>query len=301
MSKKSNSPDSIFGLKSFYMKASKTSLLALTVLLMLFACHKEHSSEGGKETKTNSLPTNYPFATGYCDGISLGIPIVDTSHYLPVTTEPLPDSLLLDMPAAGNQGSQGSCSAWATVYGAGTYHMHLTTGKPYSDTGNLSPKFTYNQITKGDCRCTSILDNLYLLKTQGASTLQVMPYDAGECSIQPDSLQITRAEPYKIQGWQKVDLHNLTLIKRIVFEKKPVLFAITIDDGFHHLATPYVWKNRAGAVGQPHAMVIAGYDDDKKAFRIMNSWSTAWGDKGFAWIDYEFFLTNVLKGGYVVL
>lgn len=48
-------------------------------------------------------------------------------------------------------------------------------------------------------------------------------------------------------------------------------------------------------------MIITGFDDSKNAFRIMNSWSAAWGDKGFGWIDYGFFLQNVIEGGYVVI
>jgi C1A family cysteine protease len=283
------------------MKAPQYSLLISFLFVLLFGCYKEHSYEDGKVRKIDSLPADYPYATGYCDGISLGVEIVDTTNYLPESRETLPVSFLLEMPAAGNQGGQGSCAAWATVYGAGTYYVHTITGKPYSDTGNLSPKFTYNQITKGDCRCTSILDHLYLLKTQGASSLQAMPYDDSECSIQPDADQKARAEPFRIQGWQKIDLHNVALIKRAVFEKKAVLFAITVDDGFQNLSTPFIWKDRVGSIGQPHALVIAGYDDTKKAFRIMNSWSTAWGENGFAWIDYDFFLKNVLEGGYIVI
>lgn len=279
-------------------------LVAISFLVALLpGCYKEYSDEGNaaKEVKTDSLPFDYPFATGYCDGVSLGVPIVDTTKYLPDTTTVVPASVLLDMPVAGNQGGQGSCAAWATIYAVGTYYVHLTTGKPYSDTGNLSPKFTYNQITKGDCRCTSIIDNLYLLKTQGACSLQAMPYDPGECFNQPDSLQIEKAATYKIQGWQKVNLHNLSLIKRAVFEKKPVLFAIAVDAGFERIKAPYIWKSRTGTTGQSHALVITGYDDTKHAFRFMNSWSAAWGDAGSAWIDYDFFLANVIEGGYIAI
>lgn len=278
-------------------------LLAIGLpLLVMLCCRKEYSKKGNEPLLTDTLPADYPFATGYCEdgGSSLGISIVDTSNYIPSDNTILPASLLLEMPVPGNQGSQGSCTAWATVYGVGSYYMHLTTGKPYSDTGNLSPKFTYNQIAKGNCTCTSFLDNLYLLKTQGASSLAAMPYSPDECLIQPDSLQKTKAESYKINGWQKVDLHNLTLIKKAVTEKKPVLFAIRIDDGFNTTSAPYIWKERVGVTGGGHALIISGFDDSKNAFRIMNSWSTAWGDKGFAWIDYDFFLKNVIEGGYIV-
>jgi C1A family cysteine protease len=278
-------------------------LIVSLLLLTFFACRKELSNEDNKQVNSGTLPSDYPFATGYCEGggTSLGITISDTDYYIPANTSFLPASLLLNMPTPGNQGSQGSCTAWATVYGLGSYYQNQMTGRPYSDTANLSPKFTYNQIAKGSCGCTSLLDNLYLLKTQGASSLNSMPYNPSECSKQPDSLQRKLAELYKIKGWQKVDLHNLTTIKQAIVERKPVLFAIRVDEGFSSISSPYIWKARAGALRDGHALIIVGYDDSKKAFRIMNSWSTAWGDGGFAWIDYDFFLKNVIEGGYIVI
>src|SRR6185437_6612868 len=278
------------------MRAKNLSFVGL-LLLILFACTKEYSSGDIKQVKTDTLPNNYPFSNGFCDGETLGISITDTNNYLPEASSALPASFLLDMPVAGNQGSQGSCTAWATVYGVGSFYAHLKSGKPYNDTENLSPKFTYNQIAKGNCTCTSFIDNLYLLKTQGSCSLSVMPYDPSECSKQPDSLQKNNAEIHKITDWKKVDLHDVTLIKQAIFEKKPVLFAINIDDGFHKIAAPYIWQARVGSTGEPHAMILVGYDDDRQAFRIMNSWSTAWGDKGFAWINYDFFIKNVLGNG----
>lgn len=190
--------------------STRILLLVGLLLVIFFACRKEYSSGDTKQVKTDTLSKDYPFATGYCDGVTLGISIADTNNYLPSTSTALPASILLDMPIPGNQGSQGSCTAWATVYGVGSYYIHLKTGKPYNDTGNLSPKFTYNQITKGNCTCTSFIDNLYLLKAQGACSLGTMPYDPSECLRQPDNLQKANAEIYKISDWRKVDLHNIT-------------------------------------------------------------------------------------------
>lgn len=53
-----------------------------------------------------------------------------------------------------------------------------------------------------------------------------------------------------------------------------------------------------------HAIVAVGYDDDMKvkntrcnketkgALLIRNSWGTAWGDKGYGWIPYDYILTG---------
>jgi C1A family cysteine protease len=276
-------------------------------LLFVSACQKEITPVGsesptGETEKVDTLPHNYPFANGYCNnGTSLGISIVDTAIYSPDSASALPNSLILDMPAPRNQGSQKSCTAWATVYAAGSYYHHIASGKPYSDTTSLNPAFTYNQITLGNCGCTPFLDHLYLLKTQGACSFVDMGYSDTDCTMQPDSGQRKRAENYKINGWQKVNLHNPTIIKRAIFEKRPVLFAITTDEGFRHLVAPYIWKKSSGSVGETHAMLVVGYDDTKKAFRIMNSWSAGWADKGFAWIDYDYFVANVLERGYIII
>ena len=272
-------------------------------VILNISCRKEYSSEGkiNHETViTDSLPVNYPFATGLCDQVTLNIPIGEIPDYIPDTSSSLKDSLLLDMPASGNQGSQGSCAAWAVVYGLGSFYVHSNTGKAYSDTGNLSPKFTYNQIAKGNCGCTSLIDNLYLLRQEGAASLGVMPYDPNECSLQPDSIQLQIALGARIPAFARVDMHNLALIKRALSANKPVVFAITVDDGFKHLASPYIWSTHSGTTGEGHAMVVIGYNDSLGGFRVLNSWSTAWADHGMAWIDYGFFQNNALPDGFVV-
>src|SRR5262249_14337556 len=39
-----------------------------------------------------------------------------------------------------------------------------------------------------------------------------------------------------------------------------------------------------------HAVVMAGYDDDKQAFYVRNSWGYDWGDRGYVWIGYQSFI-----------
>ncbi|MEO6587812.1 MAG: C1 family peptidase [Pyrinomonadaceae bacterium] len=35
-----------------------------------------------------------------------------------------------------------------------------------------------------------------------------------------------------------------------------------------------------------HAVLLIGWDDEKQAWRVKNSWGEEWGEKGFAWIKY---------------
>ena len=195
----------------------------------------------------DSLPVNYPFATGACDAVTLGINPGEILSYSPDTSPSLAASVMLDMPASGNQGSQGSCAAWAVVYGLGSYYVHSTTGKGYNDTGNLSPKFTYDQIAKGDCGCSSPDRSSLPAPAGRRPSLGLMPYDPTDCSLQPDSLQFHDALNYRINGFESVDLHNLSLIKRALSAKKPIVFAITIDDGFKRLDSPFIWNAHLGS------------------------------------------------------
>jgi len=239
--------------------------------------------------------------TSCCDTAVSPIPVVDTGNYYTPAVEPLPPAVLLDMPVPGDQGGEPSCGTWATIYGAGSYYMHLITGKPYSDSENLSPAFIYNQLPKGRYGITALIDNFKLFKIKGACSLKRMPYNANDCSTQPDSAQRLDAANYKIKDWEKIDCHNLIALKRAVFKKKPVIFSMTTDEGFDKITAPFTWKERCGRLEQLHSMVICGYDDSRNAFLVMNSWGTSWGDKGFIWIDYQFFLKNASMEGYILI
>jgi hypothetical protein len=60
----------------------------------------------------------------------------------------------------------------------------------------------------------------------------------------------------------------------------------------------FVWREAKGAEKGGHAMLVVGYDDSKKAFKLLNSWGTNWGDHGYTWVDYEFF-RHVVTEAYV--
>ena len=49
-----------------------------------------------------------------------------------------------------------------------------------------------------------------------------------------------------------------------------------------------------------HSMAIVGYDDEKKVFIIRNSWSDRWGDKGYFYIDYEYFINRDSIFGFFI-
>lgn len=61
--------------------------------------------------------------------------------------------------------------------------------------------------------------------------------------------------------------------------------------------TPY--KPKRGEFGvYSHAMTVVGWDDEKDAFLIKNSWGTRFGNSGFFWVDKQWFLENAFDLTY---
>ena len=47
-----------------------------------------------------------------------------------------------------------------------------------------------------------------------------------------------------------------------------------------------------------HAVCIVGYDDNKGTFKVRNSWSEKWGDKGYCYFPYKYILNPNLASDF---
>jgi C1A family cysteine protease len=50
-----------------------------------------------------------------------------------------------------------------------------------------------------------------------------------------------------------------------------------------------------------HAILIVGWDDARRAWRVRNSWGPAWGDHGYFWLDYDYLLNPELSSDFTVI
>jgi len=46
-------------------------------------------------------------------------------------------------------------------------------------------------------------------------------------------------------------------------------------------------EDPASAIAGGHAILVCGFSEKRKAFRLINSWSTNWGESGRAWIHFD--------------
>jgi len=234
---------------------------------------------------------------------------------------PLSHDLSSMFPPVKSQGSQGSCVSWAAGYYIKSYQEKLEKNWNFSSLDNLashvmSPAFIYNYHHKGDSSCKNKGMTLYsaanILKEKGIAKWLEMPYDQKVCSVGPDDSVLEKAKANKIDSFKRTHISNF---KTFLASNIPILIGVDVYSNFQscfkhskcmkeYTAAGSVLKSVQGSTNGGHAIVVVGYSDTKKAYKIINSWGTYWGDNGFLWISYQVF-SKILKRhgstGYILV
>ncbi len=217
------------------------------------------------------------------------------------TKNPLPESvsLLKFAPDRQNQGKQGSCVAWSSVYAARTIVEAASTNQSGNSTA-FSPAFVYNQIGLEGCQGAYIQNAMEFMSNKGVVAYNDFPYDDQDCSRQPNSMLTNKASQNKLHGFTRltdgegVDGINVRAVKEHLAKDAPVVIGMMVGGTFMQgMMGKEMWapsdedRSQMGFGG--HAMCVIGYDDRKQAFQIMNSWGPEWGNNGVAWVRYADF------------
>lgn len=191
-------------------------------------------------------------------------------------------------PRPGSQGMQNSCVAWASTYAIKSFQEQAEIGGAFMSGSLLfSPSFVYNQINGGRDEGSSLVDAATLLKNIGAVTMDVMPVST-DYRKKPSQDQIAKAAPFKISSFSMIKPNDIAAMKSYLRQGHPILIGAEVYENFEDYRGG-VYAKTTGKLLGGHAMTILGFDDSKKAFRLINSWGTNWGDNGYAWIDYDLF------------
>jgi len=217
------------------------------------------------------------------------------------TKNPLPESvsLLRFAPDRQNQGKQGSCVAWSSVYAARSIVEAASTGQEGNNTA-FSPAFVYNQIGLEDCQGSYIQRAMEFMTNKGVVPYNAFPYDDQDCTRQPGSSLWNQAAQNKMHGFTRLtesaDVNgiNIRAVKEHLAKDAPVVIGMMVGGTFmQDMMGKELWspseedRSQMGFGG--HAMCVIGYDDRRQAFQIMNSWGPEWGKNGIAWVRYADF------------
>jgi hypothetical protein len=130
---------------------------------------------------------------------------------------------------------------------------------------------------------------------------KLCPYDISKFTVKPDEEAIKNATLHQIK-YLAVD-QSLDGIKSCIVEGFPVTIGIQVFESFmsEDVAktgdVPMPDVDNEQCVGG-HCLTLVGFDDVSKKFLIQNSWGTAWGDKGFCTIPYDYILNTTLASDF---
>jgi hypothetical protein len=111
----------------------------------------------------------------------------------------------------------------------------------------------------------------------------------------PPSNLNTSAAKYKIKTYAQVCSFTdkgrkgkVEELKRAIYKEGVVLTAVLVCSNFLSVKLPdYVIPLPSGRMLGGHAVALVGYSDARQAFLLRNSWGEGWGNKGYAWLPYE--------------
>lgn len=130
---------------------------------------------------------------------------------------------------------------------------------------------------------------LKVVHNEGACPDSMLPYSRlVDCLSFPaitDAMKAA-ADPYKAKAYAR--LYSIDEIKTALHNGKMVLGGLLVTDSFMFYDGNGVIPVPQGRIYGGHAIVICGYDDERKALRGLNSWGEGWGDNGFFWLSYDF-------------
>jgi len=222
-------------------------------------------------------------------------------------------SLASDLPTIMDQGHTGSCVGWSTAYycysTAIARQRQLTPEQRKDPRFLFSPSFIWHPFNKGDPeQGMGIYQGFDVLSKQGCATLTDMPWDEKHIDTQPDEAMKAHAKRYRAR--QTVMLFrkgvtgqeaNTEKLRNWLWEaKQPFVVGIPVYEEFSFVShdADFVYKptDKKGVLRGGHAVCIVGYDEDKHAFQMVNSWSDAWANKGLIWLDEDFLTQNAIEG-----
>ena len=215
-----------------------------------------------------------------------------------------------NLPPILNQGSQGSCVAWATAYYYKSYQEWEEHGWDIDDPMHqFSPSFVYNHINGGTDEGSNFSDALKLLCDHGCVSLVSMPYDENDYLLLPQEYNYFLGLQYRCDEFYYFDLFDgdLTNLKNHISNGHVAVMGIWIYNNFDNINN----YNNIYCINDVdslnlrggHAVTVCGYDDNLitadgvGAVKIANSWGTDWGSDGYCWISYSAIQNDTISQG----
>jgi hypothetical protein len=233
----------------------------------------------------------------------------------------LPSSFSLEKyvpPILEQEGS--TCLGYASLY----YGLSIMYNKKFNITSNVEkfaysfdPYFLYTLLNKSaNCEEGMNFEEAFELQSKiGAKKMFYPSFLDCDSYISEEKLNRVKnySTPYIIKNYYSTDPENINFIsnvKKAIFAGFPVMVGVELTKSFdpfnakkniYGVKKDGIWKPKPNEKPNGgHAMCVIGYDNLKfgGCFKLANSWSTEYGEKGFVYIKYADFKKSV-KEAYI--
>jgi Papain family cysteine protease len=185
----------------------------------------------------------------------------------------------------------------ATYALASCLEFYINLNSNYKD--NLSPDFI--KLSLPNTATTE--DNLVFLASIGTVSAAILPFESP--NLTPS---VYSSVKYKIQNYLKLfqsttrAQQKIYDVKKALMRGNPVVIELQVTAEFRNLKQTRFYDPKLGdktAAGTQH-LVVVGYDEERRAFELQNSWGRAWGNGGYIWVSYDD-LGALATNGFVLL
>lgn len=204
--------------------------------------------------------------------------------------------LSADFPPPFDQGASNTCSANATANGLG-YLLRKVDPAAYAEEGAQSRLFVYwnarAKVAKSDTNVDQgiqIRDAVKAVALCNSVPETVWPFDPVQqrFMLEPSAAAKKAAKIPDVFRYRSV-AQDLAQIREVLATGKPIVVGIEVREGVYSPDANGVVTMTGGFVGW-HAVLLAGYDDATRLFKIQNSWGAAYGEGGYFFLSYDWVL-----------
>ena len=193
-----------------------------------------------------------------------------------------------------NQGSCGSCWAFAVTAAAESQIMIATSGLPI----NLAEQILVScPGGGGTCSGGSPSTASTYIRDVGLPLESCFIYTATN-NLCTNACPNWQDNSYRIIGWHSART-AVDDIKNALYAYGPVVTTMYVYNDFYSYRSG-VYSYTSGSYVGAHAVLAIGYDDTLQAFIVKNSWGSGWGEAGYFMIAYSE-VTGTSRFGYSAL
>lgn len=227
------------------------------------------------------------------------VPLEDNYEPHPVTTKNI--DISNGFTEIKNQGQQGACMSFSMV---SVFEYFLK--KNHVQFPDLSEQFLYFNARKRTGReqfdeGSNSVASIQTLSEEGICSEQAWPYKVGGFAETPSTQAYEEAKLRKVKRAVMVE-KKIETLKSALDDGLPVVFAVDLFPSFGQGVNGFismpsdeeVQQLKESGENHAHAMVLCGFNEEQRVFKVRNSWGRDFGDRGYCYLSYDY----IMQYGY---